>query len=177
MSGFAGRLFRKAVAGSDPFIERAKNIKLVAFDFDGVFTDNTVYVLQDGSEAVRCWRGDGIGLHKLDIAGIKAMIISREGNLVVAHRAQKLGIQAYVGVQNKLDCLTKIVDDLGLDFDQVAFVGNDDPDLPCLEVVGVPIVVADADLGLRVRYRRTEHKGGQGAVREICDWLVKVRGQ
>ena len=68
------------------------DIRLVAFDFDGVFTDDMVYVLQDGTEAVRCFRGDGIGLQKLVRLGIEAIIISTEANPVVTARADKLKI-------------------------------------------------------------------------------------
>ena len=75
----------------EPILQKAiRKIRLIAFDFDGVFTDNMVYVLQDGSEAVRCNRSDGIGLQKLNKLGIKTVIISTESNPVVSARAQKL---------------------------------------------------------------------------------------
>jgi YrbI family 3-deoxy-D-manno-octulosonate 8-phosphate phosphatase len=143
---------------------------LIAFDFDGVFTDNRVYVFQDGSEAVCCFRGDGIGLEKLRRLGIQTVIISTEVNPVVGVRSQKLGIRCVQGCQDKRAALEGLVRELGISLDQVAFVGNDVNDLSCLLAVGLPIVVRDAhrDVVATAAYQ-TEVAGGQGAVREICD--------
>jgi 3-deoxy-D-manno-octulosonate 8-phosphate phosphatase (KDO 8-P phosphatase) len=150
-------------------------IRLVAFDFDGVFTDNSVYVLDHGSEMVRCWRGDGIGLHKLEQLGLLSVIISTEPNPVVAWRAQKLKIACVQGVPDKRAALEQIVQAHKLSLAQAAFVGNDVNDLPCLACVGLPIVVQDAhpDVIPYARYR-TQTRGGYGAVREVCDLFEKV---
>lgn len=150
-------------------------IRLVAFDFDGVFTDNRVYVFDDGSEAVRCFRGDGIGLRKLEKAGIGAIIISTEVNSVVSVRSRKLGIRCLQGCADKRAALEAIVQEMGLPLTQVAFVGNDINDLPCLTCVGLPIVVQDAhaDVIPYARYQ-TKRPGGYGAVREVCDLFEHV---
>lgn len=147
-----------------------RGIRLVAFDFDGVFTDDMVYVLQDGSEAVRCFRGDGIGLQKLARLGIEAVIISTEANPVVTARANKLKIRCIQDVGDKRAVLEEVAGDLGIDLSQVAFVGNDVNDRTCLSCVGLPIVVKNTHPDV-VRYARyqTERPGGHGAVREVCD--------
>ena len=147
-----------------------RNIHLVAFDFDGVFTDNMVYVMQDGTEAVRCYRSDGIGLQKLRRLGIEMIIISTEANPVVSARARKLKIRCVQNCPDKRAELENIVAEIGLTLDAVAFVGNDINDQSCLECVGMPIVVQDAypDVIPLARYR-TQKRGGYGAVREICD--------
>jgi YrbI family 3-deoxy-D-manno-octulosonate 8-phosphate phosphatase len=155
----------------DPvFQEFIPKIRLVAFDFDGVFTDNMVYVLQDGSEAVRCNRSDGIGLQKLKKLGIETVIISTESNPVVSARAQKLKIRCFQNCEDKRKTLKSIAQEFGFTLDQIAFVGNDINDQPCLEHVGLPIVVNDAhpDVVSIARYQ-TRNPGGCGAVREVCD--------
>ncbi len=150
-------------------------IRLVAFDFDGVFTDNMVYVFENGTEAVRCFRGDGIGLQKLERTGIRTVIISTETNTVVAVRSHKLGIRCEHGCEDKLATLESVVQEMSFSLEQVAFVGNDINDLPCLKSVGLPIVVQDAhpDVIPYARYQ-TRTKGGHGAVREICDLFERV---
>ena len=150
--------------------EVIRKIRLVAFDFDGVFTDNMVYVLQDGSEAVRCNRSDGIGLQKLKKLGIETVIISTESNPVVSARARKLKIRCLQDCQDKQATLENIAQELGISFNEIAFVGNDVNDLACLNKVGLPIVVNDAhqDVVSIARYQ-TRNPGGYGAVREVCD--------
>jgi 3-deoxy-D-manno-octulosonate 8-phosphate phosphatase (KDO 8-P phosphatase) len=147
-----------------------RKIRLVAFDFDGVFTDNMVYVFENGTEAVRCFRGDGIGLQKLKKLGIEALIISTESNMVVSARARKLKIRCIQNCQDKRSALEKITQEKGISLDEVAFVGNDINDRACLICVGLPIVVKDAhpDVIPLAAYR-TKNPGGYGAVREICD--------
>jgi len=154
-----------------PFPEQiARIIRLIAFDFDGVFTDNMVYVFENGSEAVRCFRSDGIGLRKLEGVGIRPVIISTETNQVVSVRSQKLNIRCEHGIEDKRAALDVIVKEMELTLEQVSFVGNDINDLSCLTCVGLPIVVRDAhpDVLSYARYQ-TQARGGHGAVREVCD--------
>ena len=150
-------------------------IRLIGFDFDGVFTDNMVYVLQDGSEAVRCNRSDGIGLQKLKKLGIETVIISTESNPVVSARAQKLKIRCFQNCEDKRKTLQNFAREFGISLDEVAFVGNDINDRPCLIRVGLPIVVQDShpDVVPLAAYR-TRNRGGHGAVREICDLFEQV---
>ena len=161
---------------TDPSLEeRIWAIRLVAFDFDGVFTDNMVYVFEDGSEAVRCFRGDGIGLRKLERLGIEAVIISSETNPVVSERSRKLGIRCVQGCVDKRAALEAILREMGVSMEQVAYVGNDVNDLSCLAYVGLPLVVRDAhpDVIPYARYQ-TVTPGGHGAVRELCDLFEGV---
>jgi len=151
-------------------------VKLVVFDFDGVFTDNTVYVSQDGVESVRCWRSDGLGLAKLKAAGIPTAIVSTETNPVVSARGKKLAIRCIQGCDDKLAAVRALAGEHGLTLADVAFVGNDINDLACLQAVGLPIVVQDAhpDVAGAGAYRTTA-PGGRGAVREVCDAIVAAR--
>ena len=109
--------------------EIIRNIRLIAFDFDGVFTDNMVHVFEDGSEAVRCYRGDGIGLQKLQQFGIDVVIISTETNPVVSARAQKLKIRCHQACTDKRATLESVAQESGISLTEVAFVGNDTNDL------------------------------------------------
>jgi 3-deoxy-D-manno-octulosonate 8-phosphate phosphatase (KDO 8-P phosphatase) len=159
---------------SNPLLEQGiRAIRLVAFDFDGVFTDNLVYVFEDGSEAVRCFRGDGIGLRKLERLGIATVIISAETNPVVSARSRKLGIRCVQACGDKRAALETLLQEMNLSLAQVAFVGNDINDLPCLACVGLPIVVQDAHLDV-IPYAQYQTRacGGHGAVREVCDLFV-----
>lgn len=153
-------------------------IRLVAFDFDGVFTNNMVYVSEDGSEMVRCTRSDGIGLQKLREAGIETIIISTEANPVVSARARKLKIDCVQDCRDKRAVLEERTAKIGISLEQVAFVGNDINDLACLTGVGLPIVVKDAhpDVVPVARYQ-TRQPGGQGAVREICDLIAEAHAK
>ena len=156
--------------------ERFARVRLVVFDFDGVFTDNTVYVAQDGTEMVRCWRGDGLGLARLKRTGIEAAIVSTETNPVVTARSRKLAIRCVQGCDDKLAAVRALAAELGVSLDEVAFVGNDINDLQCLQAVGLPIVVRDAhpDVVDAAVYRTTA-VGGRGAVREVSDAIVATR--
>ncbi len=126
---------------------RIRRVRLVAFDFDGVFTDNSVYVSQDGTEAVRCNRSDGLGLRKLEALNLLPIIVSTEVNPVVTARGKKLGIRVIQGCNDKRATLDELVAELGIALENVAFVGNDINDLSCLSAVGLPMVVQDAHPG------------------------------
>jgi 3-deoxy-D-manno-octulosonate 8-phosphate phosphatase (KDO 8-P phosphatase) len=152
-------------------------IRFIVFDFDGVFTDDAVYVSQDGVELVRCWRGDGLGLRKLDPLGIGSAILSTEVNPVVGVRARKMRIQCYQGIENKRERLDRLSAEVGIPLSDFAYVGNDINDLLCFEGVGLPIAVRNAhpDVLGCVRYR-TDAQGGHGAVREVCDLVARAHG-
>jgi YrbI family 3-deoxy-D-manno-octulosonate 8-phosphate phosphatase len=150
-------------------------IRLVAFDFDGVFTDDAVYVTDEGRESVRCWRGDGLGLRKLDALSIATVILSTEVNPVVGHRARKLRITCHQGLEDKRATLTIVASEAGVPLADIAYVGNDINDALCFSAVGVPIAVRNAhpDVLECARYR-TETAGGYGAVREVCDCIDRA---
>ena len=148
-------------------------IKAIAFDFDGVFTDNRVYVMQNGEEAVVCDRSDGMGISMLRKAGMPLVIISTEKNPVVAIRGAKLNLDVLQGIEHKLSKLSEWVVANQLTIEQVAFVGNDINDVECLKAVGLGVVVADAyPVAIDAADFVLTKKGGRGAVREIADlWL------
>ncbi|GAB4428657.1 MAG: hypothetical protein OHK0015_11790 [Chloroflexi bacterium OHK40] len=150
-----------------------RRIRLVAFDFDGVFTDNTVLVAEDGTEHVRCWRGDGLGLRQVEALGVQTVVISTEENPVVSARCRKLRIRCQQGVADKHGALVALLAEAGLTFEQVAYVGNDINDAGPLAAVALPIVVRDAHPAVLPLARlRTTTPGGYGAVREVCDRFV-----
>ena len=152
-----------------------RNIKLIAFDFDGVFTDNMVYVSEEGIESVRCCRSDGIGLSKLRKLGFEMIIISTETNPVVTTRSRKLKLPCLQGIEDKLAALTDVIEKNGVSPQETAFMGNDINDLSCLRYVGLPIGVADSyeEIVPYLLYRTTK-PGGSGAVREVCDLFERA---
>lgn len=152
------------------------SVRLIAFDFDGVFTDNTVYVTQDGVESVRCWRSDGLGLSRLRSVGVQAFIISTEANPVVSARAQKLKLACKQGIEDKAAAVLATCLELDIPPEQTMFVGNDINDISAFKSVGLPVAVADAypEIYPYVLYR-TQKPGGMGAVREICDLVYNAK--
>jgi 3-deoxy-D-manno-octulosonate 8-phosphate phosphatase (KDO 8-P phosphatase) len=157
-------------------IESLMSIRLVAFDFDGVFTDNAVYINQDGIESVRCWRSDGLGLARLRRVGVHVVIISTETNPVVSARARKLELPYKQGVADKAAAVLSTCNELRIDPQQTMFVGNDINDISAFQSIGVPVGVADAypEIDPYILYR-TQKPGGFGAVREICDLVYNAK--
>ncbi len=152
------------------FVDVQAGIRLLLLDFDGVLTDNHVFVMEDGREAVRCSRFDGIGLRRLERAGIEAVIVSTEANPVVGARAGKLKVGCRQGLSDKVAAAEALMTERGLDFGACAFLGNDVNDIPLLQRVALPLAVADAHPGVWPCARwLTGRAGGAGAVREICD--------
>ncbi len=148
------------------------SVQLIAFDFDGVFTDNTVLVDQNGIESIQCWRSDGLGLARLRNVGVTAFIISTETNPVVTMRARKLKLECKQGVEDKAAAILATCHEYAVSPEQTMFVGNDINDIPAFQSVGLPVAVADAypEVFPHVRFR-TQKPGGFGAVREICDLI------
>jgi len=156
---------------------RMKNfgkVKLLVLDFDGVLTNNRVYVDQNGKEMVSCWRSDGVGLERIKKLGIKTIVISSERNPVVKKRCTKLGIPCVVGRKDKLSALKEIMEKQNLSRAEVCYIGNDIYDLECLKYVGYPVAVKNsAGEVLGVASYVTRREGGAGAVREVCDLIYK----
>jgi 3-deoxy-D-manno-octulosonate 8-phosphate phosphatase (KDO 8-P phosphatase) len=156
--------------------ELLASIKLVVFDFDGVFTDNTVYVTQDGVESVRCWRSDGLGLSRLHSIDVKTFIISTEANPVVTARAKKLKIPCKQGIEDKSMAILETCKEFGISPRKTMFVGNDINDIPAFRSIGIPVAVSDSypEVYPHVIFR-TNKPGGLGAVREICDLIYQAK--
>lgn len=153
-----------------------RSMRFLVFDFDGVFTDNSVIVDENGRESVLCCRSDGIGLSRLKKLGMDILILSSEPNPVVKYRAKKLKVNYVNNCKDKLKRLTKEARERGFSLKQVAYIGNDINDLDCLRAVSLPIAVAGAHKDiLRFAKYKTSLRGGYGAVREICDLIYKVK--
>lgn len=167
-------LARRLADGRAP--AAAIDVDALVTDFDGVHTDDRAIVLQDGTEAVVVSRSDGAGVAALRAAGVPVMILSVELNPVVAARAAKLGVEVAHGVSDKAARLLAWLAERGLDPARVAYVGNDLRDIPCLELVGWPVAVADARPEVRAVARVVlTNAGGAGAVREVADLILAAR--
>ena len=160
--------------------ERLAKIKLLALDFDGIFTDGSVYVDENEKETVRCDRRDGLGFEMLRHAQIPACIISREPNPVVSARAKKLQLHYWQSVEKgngKLDILTTHCQELGITVLEVAYMGDDINDLAILNAVGLAITVPAAHpLVLQAAHYITTKEGGRGAIREVIEALLIAQG-
>lgn len=148
-------------------------IRLVVLDFDGVLTDNRVWVDGEGRESVAAHRGDGWGLAELQRRGVQVVVLSTETDPVVAARCRKLGLQFRQGVGDKASLLREWMAELGVQASEAIYLGNDLNDVPCFPLVGCALVVADAHPAARAAADRSlSRPGGLGAVRELCDLLV-----
>jgi 3-deoxy-D-manno-octulosonate 8-phosphate phosphatase (KDO 8-P phosphatase) len=150
---------------------KLKAIRLVGFDVDGVFTDGRFYLSDDGVESKSFHTQDGCGVRRLMQCGIEVAVISGRKSSAVEQRMQELGVQHVVlGCSDKVATFSRILDQLSLDRQQSAYVGDDLPDLPLLKHAGLSFAVANAVAEVRsVCDYTTSAKGGFGAVREICD--------
>jgi 3-deoxy-D-manno-octulosonate 8-phosphate phosphatase (KDO 8-P phosphatase) len=168
----------RSLSSRSSLVRQLNSLALIVFDFDGVLTDNRVLVTDDGREAAWCDRSDGLGLAALRRIGVPALILSTETNPIVSHRARKLQTECIHGSEDKWAQLSHLLQTRRIDPAAVAYVGNDINDLDCLRHVGLPIAVADAYPPVRKIARLiTERPGGFGAVREICDLIVRARGE
>lgn len=152
-------------------------IRAIAFDFDGVFTDDRVLVSETGQESVFCSRSDGMGIGFLHELGIKMVIISKEKNPVVMARARKLSLEAVHGCDDKLPILIEWMNRVGVTAEVTAYMGNDVNDVACMQHVGLAIAPADAHQAARAAADIITTKvGGRGAIREVADAIMEARG-
>ena len=164
---------------SDDIHKRASQIRLLALDSDGVLTDGGVYIDDEGREFRRFDIKDGLGLKRVMQAGIHIAIISGSDAKPVVHRARNLGIiEVHIGVSDKLACLEEICARLGIQLHEVAYMGDDLPDLPVLHAVGLPCAPADAvDAVVNEVSLLCAAGGGKSAVREVCNLLLAQIGE
>jgi len=150
-------------------------IKLLLLDVDGVMTDGRIIYLNDGGEAKAFDVKDGHGLKLIQRAGIQVGIITGRQSDIVARRAAELGIElVYQGAKDKMQPFMEILEKLGLEPSEVAYVGDDLVDLPVMRRVGFSATVADASDDIKPYVDLvTSRPGGRGAVREVCDFLLK----
>lgn len=156
---------------------RAKKIKLIIFDVDGVLTDGGLYFSDEGIELKRFNSLDGLGIKLLKQSGVEPAVISARNTPNVSHRMENLGIKHfYQGQSNKQIAYQELLDQLSLSPEHVAYVGDDVIDLPVMRTVGFPIAVANAhELVKDNACLITEKHGGHGAVREVCDFILKAQ--
>jgi len=151
-------------------------IKALVTDFDGVHTDDSVYVTQDGQESARCSRRDGMGIEMLRKSGLPILILSKEQVPIVARRAEKLKLEVIHGTEDKLPVLTRWADRNGLSLSDIAYIGNDINDVACMNAVGISFAPADSHAtALEAASHVLSLGGGAGAVRELCDLILAAR--
>lgn len=151
------------------------DIDAIVFDFDGVLTDDHLYLDQDGKETVRCTRTDGIAFDILHTTALKLFILTTEKNPVVTHRAAKLKVPVFRGVRNKLEALRQLANEEGFTLARTLYVGNDVNDFYAMTACGFSACPADAHPQIQKVARFTLAKaGGQGVAREIVEKLLGI---
>ena len=160
-------------------LSKAANIKLAVFDVDGVLTNGQLILGESGNEYKAFHVRDGHGLVMLLETGCNIAVITARSSKIVAERMASLGIKyVYQGEKDKGARLMKLIDELGIQREQVAYTGDDVIDLPAMIKVGLPIAVADARPEVKQHADWiTEERGGQGAVREVCELIMKAQGK
>ena len=153
-----------------------EKIELLVLDFDGVLTDNRVWIDQDGREMVVANRSDSYGINLLRQAGVDTVVISKETNPVVIARCQKMNVPCIQGEGDKASALKRLLAERNIDPMRVVYCGNDDNDLPCFPLVGWAVAVADAqpDVARQADFVLSR-PGGHAAVRELCDLILEKK--
>ena len=157
--------------------DRLAGLKILSLDVDGVLTDGGLYYTESGEELRKFNVKDGMGMKRVQSTGVTVVIITTSSTPAIAHRGRVLGMDhVYLQCEDKLSQLVQLCDQLKVDLDQVAHVGDDLVDLPVMRTVGCPMTVADAvDQVKEAALYIAEKKGGDGAVREICDMIFEAK--
>ena len=156
---------------------KAKKIKCLICDVDGVLTNGLLYLDNHGNELKAFHVQDGMGLKLLMAAGIEVAVITTSRNAVIEHRMQQLGIQHYFKAQvDKRSAYAELKERLGFTNEEFAYIGDDLPDLPLIQQVGLGVAVANAVTQVKeFAAFITEKNGGHGAVRELCDLILNAK--
>ncbi len=159
-------------------LKRAARVKLVAFDVDGVLTDGGLYIGDNGVEYKAFYSRDGHGIRMLMDSGVAIGVITGRQSQLVADRMHSLGVtHVYQGYRDKRPAYEALLEETGLEAQQVAFVGDDVMDLPVMMRAGLGIAVADAHpLVAEHAHWQTPHSGGRGAVRDVCELVMRAHG-
>ena len=162
-----------------PLVARIKRLQLIAMDVDGVLTDGTILLSPSGEELKGFFSRDGIGLKCLHLAGLDSAFVTARGSPAVEQRARELGVRYVVlNSKNKGEALRQLCTRRGIGLDEAAFIGDDLQDLPAMALAGVAVTVRDAPREVRARADViTEARGGEGAVREAIDRILKAQGK
>ena len=159
-------------------VEKAKKLKLLILDVDGVLTDGKIFFDNEGNEYKAFHARDGHGIKLLRQTGVEVAVISGRKSNSVALRMKNLGIEhVYQGHENKRAAFKEIIEKIGITPEQAAHIGDDLLDLPIMTRVGLAIAVADANFAVKQRADWcTTLPGGHGAVREVCDFIMQAQG-
>ena len=162
------------IDNEEQLIESASKIRLLLLDVDGILTDGKLYFSNSGEESKAFHSLDGHGIKMLKRAGVAVGIITGRKSTIVTNRASDLGIDIlYQGREDKIDVLTEIIATTGITADAIAYAGDDLPDLPVLQAVGLSFSVPGAHPDLKGAVNViTTRPGGEGAVREITDFIL-----
>ena len=157
--------------------DRARRVRLIAMDVDGVLTDAGMYYGENGEELKKFNTRDGMGIALAREAGLTIAMLTRESTPIVTRRAAKMKVEeVHVGILDKLTCMREILERHGLTLEQVAYIGDDANDYELLCHVGLAVAVRDATrLPKSVAHYVTEAKGGEGAVRELCELILEAQ--
>ena len=160
-------------------IARARAVRLVVFDVDGVLTDGALFIDTEGREHKVFHSRDGHGMKMLRDCGVELAIITGRSSPAVTHRMASLGIEhVFQGQQDKLPAFRQLLVTLGLEAEQAAYVGDDVVDLPIMRRVGFAVAVADAHpLVKRHAHWQTANPGGRGAARDVCELIMEAQGR
>lgn len=154
-------------------IKLPKDIALIVYDFDGVMTDNRVFVDQNGIEQVRVSRSDGLGVDMIRKLGFHQIILSTETNFVVKARAAKISIEAITGCDDKKIRLREYCEKKGIRLKEVIYFGNDLNDMGVMKIVGYAVAPSDAHRKIKeISHLVTRSKGGDGVIREFADIMA-----
>ncbi|MDP1614084.1 MAG: HAD hydrolase family protein [Sulfuritalea sp.] len=158
---------------------KAAQVALMGFDVDGVLTDGSLYFSSQGDEIKAFSSLDGHGLKMLQRAGIEVVIISGRSSPALELRARNLGIAAlHMGIEDKRKLMIELAAQRGIELTQAGYMGDDVVDLPILRACGFSAAVADAHDEVRARVDYVAGKGGgRGAVREVCDLILRAQGK
>ncbi|MCS6777623.1 MAG: HAD hydrolase family protein [Chloroherpetonaceae bacterium] len=164
---------------SDGLRERLSRVRVLAMDVDGVLTDGTLQIGNDGCECKQFHVADGLGIVIASMLGVQVIWVSGRESVAVQTRAAELGITRLLqGVRDKGAALSQFCREQDIPMEQLAFIGDDWNDLPAFQVAGVKIAVANARAEVRAAADLiTEHAGGHGAVREVCEAIMDARGE
>lgn len=160
-------------------LEKARQIRLLVLDVDGVLSDGQLYYGNSGQEIKSFFTPDGVGIKLLQGGGIPVAIITGRNSDIVTRRAQELGIEQVIqGRHDKLAALREMLASLSLELSDVAYMGDDLPDLAAIKACGLGMTVAGADAFVAAHADwRSQSPGGRGAVREACEFILQAQGK
>lgn len=159
-------------------LERARAVRLIVFDVDGIMTDGRLIIGDDGQEYKSFNSQDGLGMKMLKASGVDMAIITGRTSNVVTKRAESTGVSHFFqGVEDKLEAFLQLMRKAGLDSSQCAFMGDDLVDLPAMRASGLAVTVPGApELVRQHAHYITSKEGGRGAVREVAEFIMQAQG-